>query len=275
MTTSLIYQYLDYHTVNHHYQRIVDLINRWDGVFGLKDRYYNEYITALYETSSFDSLRIELPDYLLEEDLPERHLMAARTYTAVGDTLLGIYFYSKYRNTFPNSEIIPEEYIPILFRTKLAERGKQILRDYLEEVQNVSLAYWLSEQYEKDSSYLDARLVLKDYATTDDSLTYRISALYKAEQKWDSAILYVDHVLKKDSTDRDALWKMGRLYEDRGWLSYSRRFFVQMIKMDSLDTAAVNQLNVIDRKIAYLQRKKFEESKLPLKELVPKKLIDN
>lgn len=272
LSSQLIKKFLDYHIKNGHHQRIVELIFRWDDSFGIKKEYFNAYIKALNELTIYDSLKVELPEYLLKNQSPKDHILAAKTYLAIGDTLLSIYYFSKIFNQGIITPDFQYLYPNLLFKTGNASRAFEAMETYLSAYPtDTSYALGISKRYEDSLKLQSARQVLEPYFKKD-TIAFRIAELYKKEQKWDSAIYTLDKVINVDPSHRKALWRRARYYEDRGWLSYSLQFFEQMIQMDATDTSAIQRRNLINRKIAYLLRKKNEEEKLPIIELQPKKI---
>ena len=81
---------------------------------------------------------------------------------------------------------------------------------------------------------------------------------------WDSAAFVLQRIVLKDTANRKPIWKLGRLYEERGLLFRSLQYFETLIDLNPNDTIAQQKIDLIQRKIAYLQRLKFEENKIPV-----------
>ncbi len=113
--------------------------------------------------------------------------------------------------------------------------------------------------------------MIKPY-TADDTLSYFLSDLYAMDFYWDSALMYLDTILLVNGGSIRALKNKGSIYEKRGWLSNALSMFEQAQALDSTDTSIASSISLIRRKIAYLQRQKFEESKVPLLEIESKKI---
>ena len=124
-----------------------------------------------------------------------------------------------------------------------------------------------------DDSY-NPRQKLKNFQD-NDSIIYRIADLYLLEKKWDSAHHYINRLIDKDSVNKEAWLKKAMIYEDQGWLTYSLNYFDHVTYLYPGDTVAIKRAALIRRKIAYLQRLRFEKNQLPLPIIESKKLINN
>ena len=272
MTPQLFHQYVSYYVTNGRHQLLLDLINRWAKEFSQEERYIEEKIDALtalrYKEEPYTLLR----KYLLSHNELKDLEFASQQYLRLEDTLMSAYLLGKVNRQNPSSMLVFDHYADILFDLGYSEQAFPIYEKYRNQnPDDFDFCLKLSTLYEEVDQLQYAREVIKQFADLD-TIVYRIADLFKSENKWDSAHMYVDLIIERDSVNRKAWWTKARMYEDRGWLSYSLNYYDHLIYLSPTDTLAQQRAALVRRKIAYLQRLKFEENKLPLPVLESKKI---
>lgn len=273
MSEDLFQTYLDFYEAGEEHSSIINLVNDWRDVYELTDTQYMLHIKSLLATKRSIEVKRELTSFLGKNKNFKAQEFAAMQYMALGDTLLAIYYLSKVRkaNSMRPSMI---DYGKMLFGLGYPNRGIEVLEEYsASPSDNQTFSFDLASFYDEHGYYGLARKKLRNYSSEDAVCTY-ISELYQKEGLLDSAILYMDSILIRDSENVAAIKTKASLYDQKGWLSTSLKYYEQAFVLDSTDTALSNQIAVIQRKIAYLQRRKFEESKAPLLQLESKKIIN-
>ncbi|GAB4247329.1 MAG: hypothetical protein Tsb0034_26490 [Ekhidna sp.] len=270
MSNQLVEQYLSYYLKHERYQLIQEMIERWNEEFDLIERYHAPYIAALVRSNQKERARLELQSFLKRNTDAEGVSFAARQYLNMRDTAYATYYLSKLEQLAPEHSLM-YDYGKLLIALNKVDRADAKIRTYLAEQGTEEDHVEVAHLYEATGYLTRARQVLKPYATRD-TLAYLLVDWYKREFFWDSAVLYLDTVLVQDSLNTKAWWKKGRMYEDRGWLSYSLQYFERLLEINPSDSSAMDRIALIQRKIAYLQRQKFEESKIPVLELEPLKI---
>lgn len=106
----------------------------------------------------------------------------------------------------------------------------------------------VSESYQLKPS-LDKLLEVIDY--------------YEDIQKFDSVLFVTDSSFSKvNYRDKEVILARARAFDKKYKYDLSYATYAQLLKMDSTDTVALAEQAIVQRKIAYLQRKKQEQKRL-------------
>ncbi|NQZ78004.1 MAG: tetratricopeptide repeat protein, partial [Ekhidna sp.] len=266
---------ITYYVQHEQHELLLGLIDRWIEEYDLKEEYMLLYIKSLVSSSNRKQASLELRQYLVQNQSAEDLLFAADQYLQIGDTAMAVFCLGKIHGEFPRDPLM-WPYGFALVRLGYPELGLQVLKEYLEEENgNADLILSYAVLLDQSGRNSEARDVIKPLVTVRDTATFLLADWYLKNRKWDSAGYVLNDLIQKDSSNRKPIWKAGRLYEDQGWFSTSMRYYEYLVELDSLDTLASQRIDLIQRKIAYLQRLKFEESKITTIELQPKKIKIN
>ncbi len=271
VNNQLIEQYITYYQKHEQHQFLFDIIEKWDNEFNLKTRFNETYIDVLTRLNKNNAARDELEIFLESNQSIHDVSFASLQYLRMYDTTMATYTLGKLHELDSTNDLM-WEYGNILISLSYPQRGLDILSHYIREHQDdltIQLAY--AGLLRKSGELREARRILKPHTSTD-TVSYLLADWYKEGLMWDSSAYILKNLAMKDSTNRKPVWMLGTLYEERGWFSYSLRYFRDLAERDSSDTLVVQKINDIQRKITYLQRLKFEESKIPIIELKPIKI---
>ena len=271
MDLKLSRDYLQYYGANDLSAEMVSFVGTWRSQFPLNVEQLQWFIQALVDEKEEVEARAELHFLLNEFDAITSDEFAANQYLRMGDTLRAVYHLSRVRKKDGSRHsMLP--YGQMLFELGYAARGIEVLQSYfMQQPEDSHLSLTLATFYENYGYNTLARKVLMK-VPAEDSIDYYLANLYQRDGLLDSAIFRLDSILVRDPEQLKALKIKGSLYEQKGWLSTALTTFEEAYNLDSTDTAIRNQIAVIQRKIAYLQRRKFEESKTPLLQLESKKI---
>ncbi len=272
MSNQLADQYLAYYLANGQMQSIVDLIARWDEEYNLSKKFRKPLIQGLVEAGDH-SQSVQHIRQLLREETPSEELFSfvSQQFLQMEDSLMAAFYLGKLSKIDSTNQLM-FQYGKILYTLGYPAKGNRTLDAfYFSQPKDLTLALDLAKFYEDNAARIRARRVIRPFAG-QDTLAFYISDLYKRDFLWDSALMYLDTVLTKDQSSIRAWKKKGSIYESRGWLSASLSTFEKAQKLDSSDTSIAARISLIRRKIAYLQRQKFEESKVPLLQIESKKI---
>lgn len=273
MSESLFNDFFEYYTVNGEYEALTDLVDVWRELYSLSIQQHQTLIKSYTITNRKIKAIQEISDFLRINNDKGIHEFVATQYLNIGDTLKSIYYMSKVRKSNPTSPLMIT-YGKLLVERGYAARGIDALEDFATlEVENKKLNYDLAIFYDKYGYTSLARNKLRRF-TDGDTISFYVAELFKKEGLLDSAILLMDSVLSRDSVNLIALKNKASLYNQKGWLSTALSYYEEAFAIDPNDTTISDQIADIQRKIAYLQRKKFEENKAPLLELNSKKIIN-
>lgn len=271
MTNQLVKQYIAYYQTHERYQPLVSVFDKWMDEYKLKEEFHKLYIKSLVRSGKRGSALAELRGYLIDQNTVEDLVFASEQYLLLRDTALAAYHLGKLYKSSPENDLM-WDYGKIIMRLGYKNLGISILENYainnLSDFQ-VQLSYALVlEELDRVST---ARKVIKPFVDKD-TIAYLLADWYLKDAMWDSARNVLETVIEKDSSNRKPIWKAGRLYEDQGWFTTSMQYYEYLLELNPNDTLAAQRIDLIQRKIAYLQRLKFEQSKIPTLELKPKKI---
>ena len=268
LSKQLIEQYIIYYKKHEDHQSLLDLIDEWDEEFSLKSAFNDTYISCLVKLNKQKEAKMELRKFLVKNQSKEDLSFASIQYLKMQDSLMAAYNLSKLYKKEPDNQLM-WEYGIILIQLGYVNRGFGVMESYVEEHKEdeavqLTLAILL-EQHEKREQ---ARQMLLPFVSRD-TISYLLSEWYRKDLLWDSAAYILNKVANEDTLNRKPIWLLGSLYEDRGWLSRSKQYFQLLVDKNPNDSLAAQKVDLIQRKIAYLQRLKFEESKISVIELEP------
>lgn len=275
MTPQLLEQYVIYYEKHQQYQQLLEVIERWGSEFDLLEKYKKQKVLGLLKSSRRDECIQYLKGYLVGKSSKEDMNFASECYVELGDTLMATYYLGKLSETDGENKLVLDVYPYMLFELGFEDKAFDLLeRKSLSIPNDYAFHSDLASRYEQSGLLNNSRNKLKNF-TAIDSVVYRVTDLYLLDEEWDSAHYYIDQLIERDSLSRDAWFKKATMYEDRGWLTYSLNYFDHVVYLNPNDTIAAERAALIRRKIAYLQRLRFEENLLPPPVLKSKKIIDN
>lgn len=271
MDNQLVEQYMAYYQQHDMHDDLLRLIEVWNNDYGLEDRFAKPYIISLVKSRRKAEANKALKKYAELYRTDDDISFLSAQYLALENRLFAAFYLSKLHKRRPVNELT-DEYGRLLVQLGYIELGSKYLQTYASAYAtdrdwNVSVASLLDSR----NAFQQSRSFLMPYIE-EDTLVYFVSRSFQMELLWDSAVWYLNTAIAKDSTDGMPWYKKGRLYEDRGWISYSLPFFERAIELNPNDTAAWKRKNLIERKIAYLQRRKMEQNVLPVLEIQSKKI---
>lgn len=275
MTPQLLEQYVIYYEKHQQYEQLLAVIERWSAQFNLELAYQRQKILGLLLALRRDECTWHLKSYMIGRSSTEDLKFASECYVALGDTVMSSYYLGMLSNADSTNSLVLDVYPYMLFDLGFEDKAFEMLERKRRVIpSNYAFNEDLASKYEASGMIANSRNTLKSF-TEIDSVVYRIADLYLLDGQWDSAHLYVDQLIDRDSLNQDAWYKKARMYEDRGWLSYSLNYYSHVIYLNPEDSIASERAALVRRKIAYLQRLKFEEYLLPPPVLKSKKIIDN
>jgi len=153
----------------------------------------------------------------------------------------------------------------MLFELLLVLDETQKAATYLEEFEQENRSAntcffrgaYLNEVGQKDS----ARTVLKSCLDDDFSqgrISFELAKSYFPQQA-DSVIFYADQYLTSKSSEIPAMVLKAKALELKSYYTEARALYQDAIKLDSTSTIAMDGLNNLERKVAYLRLKRKKE----------------
>lgn len=271
MSNQLLEQYVAYYSKHQQYQLLINTVDSWSQAYDLKDQFHQPLIEALVSLRKKKRASIELRNYMIGKTSPIDLEFASRQYLLLGDTTMSTFYLGRLFKTDSTNELMVE-YGKVLITLGFKQKGFFLLESMTHhKMNNEDYHLMLARLYEKHENLEKAIATAKSYTATD-TISYLISDWYLRLNQWDSAVNYINTVIERDSANTKAIWKKARMYENRGLLVSSLKFYNELYNQNPTDTITSYRIDLIQRKIAYLQRKKFEESKIQIREIEPLKI---
>ena len=271
MTSQLADSYVIYFIKHKRYDLLRDFVDQWDDEFNLYQRNQKAYITGLITSGQYEAARGHLRDLLSRAKDSSALAFGARQHLILGDTTFALYHLAKLHKVNA-SHVLMYPYGLLLLDRGQQDRAFQALGGYqLKHPLSIEKSLEVAGRYSKVNLFDPAIRVLRPHCC-QDTIAYMLSDLFRRSNRFDSSIMYLDSVIVRDPSNVKAFWKKGRAYEDRGWFSYATSLYEDLLALDSTYTEAQQRINLIQRKIAYLQRQKQEVVRPPTLELETIKL---
>ncbi|MEM6829069.1 MAG: hypothetical protein AAF551_01045 [Bacteroidota bacterium] len=275
ISPQLLDKYITYYSKHQRYEQLLAVIDQWAAQFNAGRKYLKAKIRALTQLGRGEDASVLLKNYMIGKSSYDDLVFAASQYIQLNDTLFSAYYLSKLYQQDPEHDLVYEYYGYLLLDLGYPDLGLTVLESYA--ANNPYDFYFhrnLSDIYMELNLFSEGRSILKNFLDKD-TVVYTIADLFQREQMWDSAHYYVDLIIDRDSLNRKARWKKANMYEARGWLSVSLDQYDQLVYQNPDDSIARERASLVRRKIAYLQRLKFEANKIPVPVIESIKLRKN
>lgn len=270
MTSQLVDQYIAYYQIHKHYDRLYDLFDRWDNTYSLKSKYVEVYIESLVHLNQTRLAYTWLSSYARSNNSVASLAFLSNQYLNMGDELMAAYYLGKL-SKLDNTHDLMWQYGKILFSLEHYDLAFEAVERYVDRTDSLDVQL----QYATMLAHVDKRYAainrLRSYQDID-TVAYMLASFYSEENRLDSAAIVLNTLSEKRKTDRKPIWRLAKIYEDKGWFSYALRYYEKLLVFNPNDSLAIERIGLIQRKIAYLQRQKFEEQKAPVFELKPIKV---
>ncbi len=275
ISSQLLDQYIIYYSKHGEYEKLLAVIDRWAKQFSSDRKYLKAKIEALTYVGRNEEAGILLRNYMANKTSYEDIAFAASQYVSIQDTLFSAYYLYKLYQIDSEHPLIYDHYGHLMVHFGYLDFGFSILEAYaLDHPEDFGFHQELSSMYVDWELYEEARYALRNF-TTIDTVAYTLSSLFLKQRMWDSAHYYIDVVLDRDSLSQNALSQKAKIYEERGWLSASLDQYNELIYHYPNDSVAKESAAQVRRKIAYLQRLKFERQRIPVPTIESIKLKNN
>ncbi len=153
-----------------------------------------------------------------------------------------------------------------IFQISLAignsEQAKNILNQYSLKNSEAELCYEWGAYFNEVASYDTARIILiKCQAEKPDEkrIFYELAKNYYKSNDTDSALIFVDRYLAESPKGIDGLIFKAKMLERRRDYNEAKKIYQTAIEKDSTSILAINGLENLERKVAYLRLVKRKE----------------
>ncbi len=266
---TFISQQIGFYQVNERRKSLLDLIDELERMGEVSPELKRTKLEIRMALATDNQLIDDLQNFQPDSTVQD-YLLMARGYLSIGDTVGALQF------LFPAPEMglltmdQVSDFIPALSNLDDVQGGITFLVSVAEQTRLTRSGNRLLAQlyYQLGDTAIAKSTLLGDM----DREEYLIaSQWYRNEKKWDSASLYINKLLQADSTDSEALMIAGDLFQDRGFFRTSLTFYNKLLTIDSTDQTVLEQVELVNRKIAYLQKIRNSQRDIPMLQLDSKK----
>jgi hypothetical protein len=264
-------QSITYFTVNNKQAELYNFIQKYveEGeITRSMERYRIAALVSMYAAdarsalSAFAAGPLEVGDFQF----------LSNNYLLLSDSILSVYYFSKGLKQTEFTAVDLERMLPIMLDMHLYEKVIELLEgEIYEENHNPNSSLLLAKAYRGYGDLQKSKDILK--RNLDVENLFLLADWYKEESSWDSAHYCMDKALSIDSLNQKAMLVKGDIDQHRAFFTRSISFYRQVIELDSTNEYAADQIEIVNRKIAYLQR--IRKTKIPILELESKKIKDN
>lgn len=142
------------------------------------------------------------------------------------------------------------------------EEAKKYLMEFEQANTEIDFCYFWGTYYNGISEKDSAKSVLlkcDESRFSENRVALELARAYYPNQI-DSVLFYLDNFLKEKPDNVPGLVLKAKALERIGFYTESRTLYETAIKIDSTSTLALNGLNILERKVAYLRLVKRKES---------------
>lgn len=264
---------IDFYNAHHYYESLLNVIDEWEslnGEFPQSDRWKIIAMMGLNRNEEAKYLLWRLIQNHKNES--QMLLFAAENYLELHDTTRAVYAYNRLAETNPDHPVLLESYVPVLLRMGYAQRAIKVLEAQRLDSTDVTSSMMLASTFYQLGEEDRAHALLS--AFDDTSVLYQRAAWYEQALQWDSAVVFLNRVIMRDSSTT-ALMKKAALLDKRGWLSSSYSVYSIILEKDSSNTIARESAQNVARKIAYLRSLREAEKEIPVLDITSKKETEN
>jgi len=219
-------------------------------------------IDALIAIDNVEKSILILRKKLADNPTADNQLKLARLFNKIDNTPLAMFHFYKAYESGVRDTVLLSEYVPLLVKYKYYDLSNEILNNLKQ--------YSGSKNYQKLSAQViyqfgdrdSAERILKNIPGIDSY--YQLTDWYKTSNRYDSAITYFNKILSMDSSELDALVGIADIEQNRYFLNNAYKYYSLAIKTDSTNNYIREQLDNVERKIAYLRRIREQSNETPV-----------
>jgi tetratricopeptide (TPR) repeat protein len=259
---------LEYYRYNELNKDLVDLLNNLERLGSISQKEKLLRIQSLVAMGEYDR-SLEFLNKLDPLTKEEMHLELARAYQSMDNQPLAMYHFYKAHLQGKKNESMIADYVPTLLQYRYFKTAQDVLlynrefaaRDEFDRL-NAEILYGLGN---RDS----AEQILK--GIRDENAYLTLATWYSNSLRYDSAVVYYNKILQADSSRQDIIIAIADINQSRNYLTQARTYYELAAVSAPEDKYIQEQLDNVNRKIAYLQRIREQQEKIPLLEIERKR----
>ncbi|MFT6883235.1 MAG: hypothetical protein ACJAVY_002039 [Marinoscillum sp.] len=263
---------LEYYKSIDSFEKQLELIDYWESIYGKKSEYLTLKANAYIRASNFEAADSILWQLVNTPDCTEGNLqISANFYSMQKDSVRLSAVYELLFQTDPLSENLIMGYVPLLLAQSRGDRALEIfeMRQGLSTTDEEKL--WLARTYAQQGNIQRAQDILEPIES--DSAVYQRVEWYEQTLVLESAVRLLDPIIARDSNEY-ALFKKAQITHNQNKVYESYRLLSILIEKDSTNSKALNEAEIVARKIAYLRNLKEQENRIPVLDINSKKLTE-
>jgi tetratricopeptide (TPR) repeat protein len=244
---------IDYHRSKGNYARVLSLLNVQGPATEENESLLRLRIEALVGVGEDKQADQLIKKYASVYSGLDHQLFLAQQRSKMGQEVLALYHFHQAQQLGADTKLLVENYVPLLMKYGYWQKAELLLERLLEQ-QEPSFEYpeRLAEVYWKQGKREQATGILKTHLEREHLFT--LSGWFRESRKWDSAYWAMERILVQNPQDLSALTEKGDIDQDRGYFYRARNIYRSVLEQDSTYQPAVQQLDLVQRKIAYLQK---------------------
>lgn len=254
LTEKLLDQSIAYYQKHGQYETVASLLN---GAFETRSRLETKItIAASQEPGDYTFL----DRYLSQFQDAEAYSFASDIYLLHNDTTEVLNAFQKLFELEPGHKDLVN-YYPILQLRNEHQKAIRIIDNQLSKgIKNNQINYDLALNYHEIDSLDKAKKILRKLGSK--KAKSKLINWFRVSQEWDSALAYTNQLLANEPQSKELILAKAEVLESKGWVTPSLPYYEQAFALDTTDTELANRLEIVRRKVAYLRRKREEESQI-------------
>ncbi|MFY0690166.1 MAG: hypothetical protein JXQ90_23535 [Cyclobacteriaceae bacterium] len=265
-------QMLEYYFENNQHLLIIDIIEERERIGTISRSLLQRKIASLVELGQSIRAEQSLVEFVKDTLSDEETLLCARAYRQMNDTAKALDYYERISNSDDYRLTVGMESAGMLNALGKHEACIQLLEMIDAGLLSATLRQELADAYYSIGERNKAVSLLINQV--DESSLLLLSDFYALEEDWDSVQYAYNQILQHAPDNRNILIAAGNMNQNRGYFTYSLGFYNKLLELDSTDQYAIDQVDLVNRKIAYLQKIRESAKEIPVLELNTKKISD-
>ncbi len=262
-----INQQIEFYQINGRRQSLLNLLRELELMGEIPNDMKRTKIRIGMALEDYENLRNDLKEFQPKDQF-EDYILLAEGFLVLSDTSEAIRSLKMAMDHGrPDAELVPT-----FMEVMSAEDRIEFLSKYMEDYpnfQNGTLT--LAQSYYELGDTSKAKQVLSELSELSLEEHFQMADWYTNETKWDSAYMHLSQIIREDSTNDAALMAAGDVNQNRGYFNSALFFYGKLLQMDSTNQKVKEQIDLVNRKIAYLRRIREAREEIPMLNLDSKR----
>ncbi len=191
------------------------------------------------------------------------HMIKGDAYLHMKDTISAINSYKSAHEIYDGKPVF-RRLFSLYLKRKSFDEAKQLLRSYVNQLSSgKEICYEEGKLFLSMKQLDSAKVVFKDCIQSDPEngqLYLSLGELYFNEYKYDSSLFMIEKTIRLDKKNEDAYVLKARIMDKRGMYNEAKGIYENILQIDTTAIIARQELQKLERKIAYLRDLKRKEA---------------